>query len=117
MQFVLGIIILSFFLPELAHAKRDPDLKLLQLSMRAFDIRQGEPEGALTSQRPTQRQEATIFRRFISPIFVGTDVQNVFIKSMLIDGNKLVTISEDKKAYSLDLKTQKVRKLKQIPSP
>jgi hypothetical protein len=109
-------------MPELAYAKRGPKPKVAPIvykSVRYSAEGTGSRAYVKASDPKTNKLlwEATIFRRLVSPIFGETDVQNVFIKSMFIDGDKLIAISEDKEAYSLDLKTRKVQKLKQIPSP
>ena len=58
-----------------------------------------------------QLWKKTIFRKCICPFFEH-DVQWVFIKQMRLDGERLILVNERGKAYSLDLKTRKVKRLK-----
>jgi len=53
----------------------------------------------------------TVFRKSICP-FLEHDVQWVFIKQMRLEGGRLVIVNERREAYSLDLKTRRVKKLK-----
>ncbi len=53
----------------------------------------------------------TVFRKCICP-FLEHDVQWVFIKQMRLEGGRLVIVNERREAYSLDLKTRRVKKLK-----
>jgi hypothetical protein len=54
----------------------------------------------------------TIFRKAICP-WLEHDVQWVFIQQMRLDGDRLILLDERDKGYSLDLKTRRVKKLKQ----
>ena len=58
-----------------------------------------------------QLWKKTIFRKCICP-FVEHDVQWVFIKQMRLEEGRLVIVNEGDKAYSLDLKTRRVKQLK-----
>ncbi len=58
-----------------------------------------------------QLWKKTIFRKCICP-FLEHDVQWVFIKQMRLEDGRLVIVNERDKIYSLDLKTRKVKKLK-----
>ncbi len=53
-----------------------------------------------------------IFRKCVIPL-LELDVQWVFIKRMWRDNDHLMLVDERKRAYALDLKTRKVRRLKQ----
>ena len=59
-----------------------------------------------------QLWKKTIFRKCICPC-LEHDVQWVFIKQMRLDGDRLIFVSERDKSYALDLKTRRVKKLKQ----
>ena len=59
-----------------------------------------------------QLWKKTIFRKCICP-FLEHDVQWVFIKQMRLDGQRLVVVNERDKTYGLDLKTRRVKKMKQ----
>ena len=58
-----------------------------------------------------QLWKKTIFRKCICP-FLEHDVQWVFIKQMRLEEGRLVIVNERDKAYSLDLKTRRVKQLK-----
>jgi hypothetical protein len=58
-----------------------------------------------------QLWKKTVFRKCICP-FLEHDVQWVFIKQMRLEAGRLVIVDERDKAYSLDLKTRRVNKLK-----
>lgn len=58
-----------------------------------------------------QLWKKTIFRKWICPL-LEHDVQWVFIKQMRLDGERLIFVTEREKTYSLDLKTRRVKKLK-----
>jgi hypothetical protein len=58
--------------------------------------------------------ELTIYRNFINP-FLEEDVQWVFIKKLSLADGKLIVVDERQRAYSIDLKTRAVKKLKQVP--
>jgi len=55
--------------------------------------------------------EVTVFRNFIKP-WMEECVQWVFVKRLRIDGGKLIVIAERDRAYSIDLKTRAVRRLR-----
>lgn len=55
--------------------------------------------------------KTTIFRKCICP-FLEHDVQWVFIRQMRLEEGRLLIVSERVKAYSLDLKTRRVKKVK-----
>lgn len=59
-----------------------------------------------------QLWKKTIFRNWICPLFEH-DVQWIFIKQMRLDGERLVFVDEKGKSYSLDLKTRRVKKMKE----
>ena len=59
-----------------------------------------------------QLWKKTILRKCICPFFEH-DVQWVFIRQMRLDGERLIFVSERDKSYALDLKTRRVKKLKQ----
>ncbi len=54
-----------------------------------------------------------IFRKCLIPL-LEPDVQWVFIKRMWREDNRLVLLDETKRTYVLDLKTRKVKRLKQV---
>ncbi len=54
-----------------------------------------------------------IFRKCLIPM-LEPDVQWVFIKQMWREDNRLLFLDERKRTYALDLKTRKVKRLKQV---
>jgi hypothetical protein len=58
----------------------------------------------------------TIFRKRLFPL-LEHDVQWVFMKQMQLEGGRLILTDERGKTYSLDLKTRKVKRLKEQPRP
>ena len=63
----------------------------------------------VTSGMELRRQR--IYRVFINP-FVETDIQWVFITSLVRQGNALMITNEQGRHFTLDLKTRKVTKRK-----
>ena len=57
--------------------------------------------------------QVTVFSTVRNP-FLEEDVQWVLIKRLYMDSGKLIVIDECNRAYSIDLKTRYVRKLKPI---
>ncbi len=68
---------------------------------------------AATGKKLWQRK---IFRKCLIPL-LEPDVQWVFIKRMWREDNRLMLVDERKRTYSLDLKTRKVKRLKQVQVP
>ena len=58
--------------------------------------------------------EVMVFRNSVN-LSMEADVQWVFIKRMRIADGELIVIAEDDQAYTVDLKTRFVTKLKQVP--
>lgn len=58
--------------------------------------------------------DVTVFTTPIDPA-LEEDVQWVFIRRMFLAAGKLIVIAETGQAYSLELKTRAVEKLKQVP--
>jgi hypothetical protein len=54
--------------------------------------------------------KVTIFRNRIDPM--AEDAMPVYIKMMSISDGKLILVAEDDRAYSVDLKTRTVKRLK-----
>jgi hypothetical protein len=44
------------------------------------------------------------------------DAQHVYIKKMSVEDGKLILVTEDDRAYNIDLKTRVVKRLKQLHS-
>ena len=57
--------------------------------------------------------EATVFRNFINPL-LEEDVQWVFIKKLSFEDGKLIVVDERDRAYTVDTKTHRVRKVKSV---
>lgn len=125
MRHLLAIwIVLVLLTPVLAHAKRGPKPKVdpivyggVQYSAHG-DGRRGYVQA---SDPATKRLlwEVTVFRTWYNPLALlgETDVLDVFIKSMSLDNGTLIVVAEDGRAFSLDLKSRKVKRLKEIPKP
>jgi len=54
------------------------------------------------------------FRNRIDP-FMEEDVQHVYIRQMSIRDGKLLVVAEDDRAFTVDLKSRAVERLKKIP--
>jgi len=118
-QLVVILIFLAVLVPDLAYAKRGPKPKVDPVDyqgiryishtdkrhhcVRASDIQTGKT-----------LWDVTVYSTFIIPL-MEEDVQWVFIKRMFIDGDRLIVVAEDDRAYGLDLKTGAVKRLKQAP--
>jgi outer membrane protein assembly factor BamB len=118
--FFVILVFLAVLVPAVAHAKRGPKPKVDPVDyqgvrytphgdgrtqyVQALDIKTGKP-----------LWDVAVFSTTIIPL-LEEDVQWVFIKQMFIDDARLIVVAEDDRAYSLDLKTGAVKKLKHAPT-
>ncbi len=116
------VILASFALlaPNTAHAKRAQAAKVEPVvydGLRYVAPNDNGRRGYIQAWDTKTNKllwELTIYHNFINP-FLEEDVQWVFIKKLSLVDGKLIVIDERDRAYSVDLKTRAVRKLKQAP--
>jgi hypothetical protein len=111
---------LIVFVPAMAHAKRTAPPKVEPVVYKGVryvapndDGRRGYVQ-AWDGKTNQLRWEVTVFRNLINPL-LEEDVQWVYIKKLSVLEGRLIVVDERDRAYSLDLKTRTVRKLKQAP--
>ena len=115
------MLVAAFALPIAAFAKRIPAPVIEPVVHKGVRYTVPNDKGtvgyAVAWDIATGKQlwKKTIFRKCICPFFEH-DVQWVFIKQMRLDGERLIFVSERNKSYALDLKTRKVKTLKQQTS-
>ncbi len=118
-QKVKALVLIGFFvLPSAVLAKRIPAPVVEAVVHEGIRYTVPNDKGtvgyvvAWDAATDKQLWKKTIFRTWICPL-VEHDVQWIFIKQMRLDGERLILVTEGDKSYSLDLKTRKVRKLKE----
>lgn len=108
------------FTPGIAHAKRKAPPKVKPVIYEAVRYTAPNDDGrrayvqAWDTTTGKMLWEVTIFRNFIVPL-AEEDVQHVYIKKMSVRDGRLIIVAEDDRAYSPDLKTRAVKKLKRAP--
>jgi hypothetical protein len=119
---LIAISVLIFVLtPWLAHAKRTPAPKVEPVvygGVRYVAPNDNARRAYIEAWDTNTNQllwSATIFRNFIKP-FLEEDVQWVYIKTLKVVDGKLVAIDERDRAYSVDLRTDRVKKLRKVPA-
>ncbi len=119
-RLITFLTLLALFVPGIAHAKRKAQPKVEPVIYEGVRYTAPNDDGrrayvqAWDTTTNKMLWEVTVFRNFIVPL-VEEDVQHVYIKRMSIEDGKLILFAEDDRAYSLDLKTRVVKKLKQTP--
>jgi hypothetical protein len=112
------VLLAAFMLPMAAFAKRIPAPVIEPVVHEGVRYTVPNDRGtvgyvvAWDVATGKQLWKKTIFRKCICPFFEH-DVQWVFIRQMRLDGERLIFVSERDKSYALDLKTRRVKKLKQ----
>ena len=117
----IGILLLfaAVLYPSLAYAKRTTAPKVEPVVYEGVRFAAPNDNGrrayiqAWDIQTGKKLWEVTVFRNFIKP-WLEECVQWVFIKEMKIVNGKLIVLAERDRAYSVDLKTRAVRKLKSV---
>jgi len=119
-QLAAILVLLTVFVPPIAHAKRKAPPKVQPVIYEGVRYVAPNDDGrrAYVQVWDTKTNkmlwEATVFRNVIVPL-LEEDVQHVYIKKMNIQDGKLILVAEDDRAYSVDLKTRAVKRLKQVP--
>ena len=114
--------LLVIFAPALALAKRAaaPAVPpVVHEGMRYVAPNDNGREARIQAWDPKTNQlawEVTVFTVPINPA-LEADVQWDFIQRLFVNGGKLIIVAEGDRAYSLDLETRAIEKLKKIPSP
>jgi hypothetical protein len=120
-RFITISVLLAVLVPSIAYAKRKAPPKIEPVIYEGIRYIAPNDNGrrAYVQAWDTKTNkilwEVTIFRNLIIPL-MEEDVQHIYIKSLSIEGGKLIAVAEDDRAYSLDLKTRVVKRLKQTPS-
>jgi outer membrane protein assembly factor BamB len=117
--FFVILVFLAVLVPAVAHAKRGPKPKVDPVDYQGVRY---TPHGdgrtqyvqALDIKTGKLLWDVAVFSTTIIPL-LEEDVQWVFIKQMFIDDAKLIVVAEDDRAYSLELKTGTVKRLKHAP--
>ena len=117
-RFARLVLLAALVLPMAAFAKRIPAPVIEPVVHEGVRYTVPNDRGTVgyvvASDVATGKQlwKKTVFRKCICPFFEH-DVQWVFIRQMRLDGERLIFVSERDKSYALDLKTRRVKKLKQ----
>ena len=120
-RIVTILLLMVVLLPGIAHAKRKAAPKIEPVIYEGVRYVAPNNDGrrayvqAWDTTTNKMVWEVTVFRNFINPL-VEEDVQHVYIKKMSILDGKLILVAEDDRAYSVDLKTRAVKRLKQTPA-
>lgn len=112
--FIAILFLLALTPPDVANAKRGPVPKVAPL--KRDGIRYVAPNdktsGGYIQARDAKTDkllwEVTVYKNSINP-FLEEDVQWVLIKKLSFVNNDLVVVDERNRAYTVDLKTHKVR--------
>lgn len=117
--FVVIVFFLAVLAPAAAYAKRGPKPKVDPVDyqgVRYMPHGDGRTQYVQASDIKTGKTlwDVAVFSTTIIPL-LEEDVQWVFIKQMFIDDARLIVVAEDDRAYTLDLKTGTVKKLKHAP--
>jgi hypothetical protein len=114
------LILLAVLVPSIVQAKRKPPPKIEPVVYEGVRYVSPNDDGrrayvqAWDTRTIKKLWEVTIFRNSINP-FAEEDVQHVYIRKMSVRDGKLILVAEDDRAYSLDLNSRAVKKLKQVP--
>ncbi len=118
---ITTIILLFALVPGVAYAKRIPAPKVEPVvygGVRYVAPNDNGRRGYIQAWDVATNKmlwSVTIFRNFINP-FLEEDVQWVYIKTLRIDDGRLTVTDERDRAYSVDLKTHSVKRLRKVPS-
>ena len=117
---ITTLVLLAVFVPGIAHAKRKAPPKVEPVIYEGVRYTAPNDDGrrayveAWDTTVNTMLWKVTIFRNRIDPMAEGA-MQPVYIKKMSISDGKLILVAENDRAYSVDLKTRTVKRLKQAP--
>ena len=117
---IATLVLLSVFAVPMAHAKRVDPPSVPAVIHKGVSYAAPNDNGrrayvqAWDVATNKMLWEVTVFRNTINP-FLEEDVQHVFIKSMSIREEKLILVAENRRVYSVDLKTRAVERLKDAP--
>jgi len=111
------LVLLGMIVPGIAYGKRGAPPKIAPVIYEGIRYEAPNDDGrrAYVQARDSTTNkllwEVTVFQNHINPL-MEEDVQHVYIKEMKIREGKLMLIAENSHAFSLDLKTHEIRKLK-----
>lgn len=120
MRHLIATFILFALVSEVAYAKRIPAPKVVPVvhdGVRYVAPNDNGRRGYIQAWEATTNKllwSVTVFRKLINP-FLEEDVQWVYITTLRLEDGKLIVIDERERAYSVDLKTHAVRRLRRIP--
>jgi len=116
-HFLILSVLLAALAPTFAQAKRAAAPKIdpvMHEGVRYTAPNDNGRQASIQAWDPKTDKMAWKVTVFTNPIDPGLeeDVQWVFIQRISIQGGKLIIVAENGQAYSLDLKTRAVEKLK-----
>jgi hypothetical protein len=118
---ITTFILLFALVPGAAHAKRIPAPKVepvIYEGVRYVAPNDNGRRGYIQAwDTSTNRMlwSVTVFRNFINPL-LEEDVQWNYIRTLRVEDGRLIVVDERDRAYSVDLKTHAVRRLRKVPS-
>ena len=119
-MFVMTLVLA--FIPSVSLAKRSPPPKVKPVVHDGVRYIAPNSDGenahiqAWDAKSGKVLWQKKIFNVKVNPR-LETDVQHVYIKSLKVQKGKLIIIAERNRRYSLDLKTRKVKALKEKKKP
>ena len=120
MRYYIAILLfIAVLVPVAANAKRAQAAKVEPVIYEGVRYTAPNNDGgrgyiqACDTKTNKMLWEATVFRNLINPL-LEEDVQWVFIKKLSFEDGKLIVVDERDRAYTVDTKTHRVRKVKSV---
>ena len=117
---ITTLVLLAVFVPGIAHAKRKAPPKVEPVIYEGVRYTAPNDDGrrayvqAWATTTNKMLWKVTVFRNRIDPM-AEEAMPPVYIKKMSISDGKLILVAENDRAYSVNLKTRTVKRLKQSP--
>jgi hypothetical protein len=115
-KFLAIAAMLAVLAPSVLQAKRRPTPKVEPLISEGVRYTAPNDDGwrayvqAWDAKTNKRLWEATVFRNVRNPL-MEEDVQHVYLEKMNIKDGKLFIVAEDERAFTVDLKTQTIKKV------
>ncbi len=121
MRYLIAIsVLLAVLAPSLVHAKRAAPPNVHPVTYQGVRYIAPNDDGwrayvqAWDTTTNKMLWEVTVFRT-PKNLLLEEDAQHVYIKRMIIEDGELIVVAEEGRAYSIDLQTRAVKRLKQLP--
>jgi hypothetical protein len=116
---ITTLVLLAVFVPGIARAQRKAPPKVEPVTYAGVRYTAPNDDGrrayveAWDTTTNKMLWKVTVFCNRIDPMAEGA-MQHVYIRKMSISEGKLILVAENDRAYSVDLKTRTVKRLKKV---